>query len=167
MLPSFPQRSQPGGQVFELPDASGAPKWLTDWISKIQFSKQYVKWFGLIDSNSIGFKNVSVVDQAAAIAATAFGNTGSAGAYRLTYYLVNTVGDPAAGTIQLSVVFTDDAGATSVIGAAVSLTGGGLRRTSDVVSVRLASGNVTWQTALAGAIGNARYSLFMTMEQLQ
>ena len=156
MLPSFPQRGQPNFAMLELPD--DAPKVLKDWIGKIKFTQQMIKWFGLIPSEIGSTADVALQNQAAAIGPTPLDNTADPGLYLLAYYIENT---GAGGTAQLSVAFSDDVGATTPF---TSLAVGPGQRDSGGDTIRLASGNVTWQVAVTGA---PSWSLFMTMEKLQ
>lgn len=45
-LPSFPQRGQPAVPILELPD--DAPVQLKNWIGKVRFTQNMVRWFGLL-----------------------------------------------------------------------------------------------------------------------
>jgi hypothetical protein len=115
-------------------------------------------------ANQIG--KVNRTAQAAAIAATNLTNATPAGYYRVGYYLEDTIGDVTAGTVQLTVAWTDDIGATTATSAVVTLTGAGTIRDSNSIEVYLASGNITYSVAATGIFGTAKYALRMRVEFL-
>jgi hypothetical protein len=108
--------------------------------------------------------DVALTGQTAIINSTNFTNASTAGLYRLNYYLLDTSADITAGTIQLSVAFTDNAGATTVTSSALPLTA--LGRTSGIFYIQLASGSVAYSTVLTGIFGTAQYALYMSLERL-
>jgi hypothetical protein len=107
---------------------------------------------------------VALTNQGAAIGSTNFANGGTAGTYRVSYYLEDTTLDLTAGTIQLQVTFTDAAGAVTVSSTALPLTA--LGRTSGVFFIQLQSGNIAYSTVLVGIVGTAKYALFICLERL-
>lgn len=107
---------------------------------------------------------IALTAQSTAIGSTNFTNGGTGSTFRVNYYLEDTTADITAGTIQLTVSFTDDAGATTVSSAALALTAVG--RTSGIFFVRRASGNVAYSTTLVGIIGTARYALYIGFEKM-
>jgi ABC-type proline/glycine betaine transport system substrate-binding protein len=107
---------------------------------------------------------VALTAQTANITSTAFTGGATAGLYRVNYCLQCTTADAAAGTVTLTVSWTDGAGATSVASAALALTAVG--RTSGIFYVQLASGSITYATANAGGYGTAQYALYETLERL-
>ena len=107
---------------------------------------------------------IALTNQGAAIGSTNFANSSTAGTYRLSYYLEDTTADATAGTIQLSVAFTDLAGATTVVSTALVLTA--LGRTSGVFFIKLASGSIAYSTILVGIFGTSKYALDMCLERL-
>lgn len=109
-------------------------------------------------------ETIAMVAQSAAIAPRNFAGVSAPGTYRLNYYLEDTASDITAGTIQLSVAFTDDSGATTVTSTALALTA--LGRTSGIFFIQLASGSIAWQTVAVGIFGTAQYALYQTLERL-
>lgn len=109
--------------------------------------------------------DVALLAQSASIGSTNFTNAGVAGLYRLNYYLECTTLNAGATTITLDINFTDDAGAANVYSVDLALTA--LGRTSGVVCIRLASGNIAYTTTLVDASGLARYALQMSLERLR
>lgn len=107
---------------------------------------------------------VALTAQTADITSTNFTNAGTAGLYRINYYLETTTADAAAGAVTLTVSFTDGAGATSVASSALTLTAVG--RTSGVFFVRLASGSVAYSTTHSGSYGTAAYALHAICERV-
>jgi hypothetical protein len=88
-----------------------------------------------------------------------------AGLYRLTYYLnVTTAG--TAGTVQLTVTYTDDAGAKTQTSTAVSMTTLGNSAQGVFVLYTAGAVNVQYATTVAGATGAPAYSLTMQAERL-
>jgi hypothetical protein len=109
--------------------------------------------------------NVSLTAQSASINSTNFTNAGTAGDYQLNYYLETTTLLITAGTVMLTVAFTDDAGATTVTSAALPMTA--LGRTSGILPITLASGSVSYSTTVVGVPGTARYALKMNLMRLK
>ncbi len=88
----------------------------------------------------------------------------SAGSQLLfSYTLLDTANDATAGTIQLTVNYTDDQGATSQAGASISLAAA--TRDRGVFVIQRASGNVTYTVTLTGIIGSAQYALYATLQR--
>lgn len=109
---------------------------------------------------------VSLTGQTADITATNCTNAGTAGHYRVSYYLQATTVDATAGAVFLLFNFTDDVGATSVTSAAIYLDGVNPRRQSGVIYIRLASGNLTYSTSHTGIFGTADFRVDFTVERL-
>lgn len=107
--------------------------------------------------------HVALTGQTADIGATNFTNAQTAGLYRINYILQDTTADVTAGTLTLTISWTDDAGATTATASQV-LTAAG--RTSGVIYVQLASGNLTYATTHTGIFGSAVYGLYMTAERV-
>ncbi len=109
--------------------------------------------------------DVELLSQSASIGSTNFTNAGVAGLYRLNYYLECTTLNAGATSILLTIAFTDDAGAMTVVSNTLALTA--LGRISDVILIRLASGNISYSTTLVDGSGLARYALHMSLERLR
>jgi hypothetical protein len=107
---------------------------------------------------------LNLTAQGAAIGSTNMTSAGAPGMYRMTYYLETTTSDVTAGTIQFQIGYTDDVGATTQVSAALVLTATG--RTSGVLAIYLASGEVAYQTNLTGIIGTSQYALRARLEFL-
>ncbi|MCK9370612.1 hypothetical protein M0R04_11940 [Candidatus Dojkabacteria bacterium] len=107
---------------------------------------------------------VHLTAQVADIGATNITNAGTAGNYRVSYYLQDTSADITAGTITLTFAFTDDAGATTVASTPLALTA--LGRTSGVFYIRLASGNLTYAITHTGLFGTSNYRLDINTERV-
>lgn len=115
--------------------------------------------------------DVALSGQSAAIGSTDFTNAGTAGSYRLGYYLVCTTADGAAGTIRLDVTFNDGTAARTLTGQAIALTA--TNRTtkftnaeSDGSLIKLGSGSIAYSTTLVGIAGTSQYALYVTLERL-
>lgn len=109
---------------------------------------------------------VAATNLGADFPAAAFANSSTAGTYRCSYYLEDTTADVAAGGVTMTVAFTDDAGATTVVSAAVPLTGIGILRTSGVFFIQNAGGNITIAVGHTGVFGTSKYALYACLERL-
>ncbi len=105
---------------------------------------------------------IALTAQTTTIGPTTIASAGSQ--FRFSYTLLDTSTDATAGTIQLTVNYTDDQGATSQTGASISLAAATRDRGSFVI--QRASGNVTYTVTLTGLIGTAQYALYATLERL-
>lgn len=108
---------------------------------------------------------VALTAQGASIGSTNFTGGDVAGLYRCNYYLECTTLNAGDVSIQLTVGWTDDAGATTTSSAALILTA--LGRTSGIFYIQLASGNITYLTTFTGAAARAKYALYMDLERLK
>lgn len=106
-------------------------------------------------AEAIGKVNRTAV--VAAIAATKLTDTTPAGYYVVDYTIETTTADVTAGTIQFGIAYADDVGATTQAGALLALTATGRDRGS--FQAWLASGNITYNTALVGIFGTSAYAL--------
>ncbi|MFA5388856.1 MAG: hypothetical protein WC312_03780 [Candidatus Omnitrophota bacterium] len=109
--------------------------------------------------------NVSLAAQSAAISSTNFTNANVAGQYRISYYLVTTTADATAGTIALNIAYTDASQAQNIASPTINLATLGSKQ-QEVLYVQLASGNLAYSTTLTGAVNNARYNLYISVERL-
>ena len=109
--------------------------------------------------------NVELTAQTANITATNFSNAGTAGLYRINYYLLDTTADVTAGTLTVTIAWNDGTSAQTLTSASVNLATAG-SFTQGVIYVRLGSGNVTYATTVTGIFGTAQYSLYMNAERL-
>ncbi len=145
-------------------NAGGAPTWDdVDLTSEVEGTLPPANGGTGITYDRIAAQ-VALAGQTTVLGPNNFGGVVPPGTYRLNYYLEDTTADGAAGTIQLSVAFADDAGATTVTSAALALSA--LGRTSGLFEIRILSGNIVWQTLLTGAFGTSQYALYMTLERL-
>lgn len=110
-------------------------------------------------------QTLALINQGAAIAPTNFTGVVAPGTYQLNYTLEDTTQALGAGTIQLSVGYTNDAGAASQTSATVTLTSLGAVA-SGIMVIQLASGAISYAAVLAGIISTAKYALYMTMTRL-
>lgn len=108
--------------------------------------------------------SVALTAQVADITATLITGGDEGTQFVLAYTLLTTVADVTAGTIQLTIGYTDDAGATAQLSAVLPLAA--LGRDSGVLSIQRASSDITYAVALtAGAYGTAEYALYLTLER--
>lgn len=87
------------------------------------------------------------------------------GLYRISYYVVVTTKDPAAGLMTLHFDWTDDSGARSQGPVSVGLAG--LNEASGSLVVRLSEGSISFRTTVSTSFGSALYSLYLTLERLE
>jgi hypothetical protein len=106
--------------------------------------------------------SVALTNQGADVTTTNLATV--AGTYQVGYSLQDTDSDITAGAVTLTLSYTDGAGATTATATQV-LTGTG--RTSGVVYLQLASGNLTYATSHTGIFGSAKYALYIDAVKLQ
>jgi len=106
---------------------------------------------------------IALTAQTADIGATNFTDAGTAGTYLIHYVLLATTADVLAGTVTVTIAWTDAAGATTATGT-IALTAVG--RASGTVEIQLASGNVTYAVTHTGIFGTSAYALYMTCARL-
>lgn len=109
---------------------------------------------------------VTLLEQAADISPTAFVNTSDPGFYRVNYYLVTTAADAAAGTVTLTVGWTDYVQAQTVDSITLDLTALGDRIPGAPVSVVVAADAITYAVTHTGSYGTARFDLIAVVERL-
>ena len=107
---------------------------------------------------------ITLVNQTADISSTPL-STSTPGLYRVSYYLVDSTADLAAGTVRLNVVYTDNGAGQTAQSATVLLTIKGTF-TQGVFILQVGSGTTSYSTSHTGAYGNSKYDLFFTMERL-
>lgn len=106
----------------------------------------------------------SLTNQGADITTTNFTNAGTAGLYEVEYILEDTTAAAGAGTVTLTISWTDAAGATTATATQV-LTATG--RASGVIAIQLNSGNITYTTTHTGIYSTAKYALYMSCIRLK
>lgn len=106
---------------------------------------------------------VALANQGADIGSTNFTHGNVAGTYRVNYSIEDTTSDLTAGTLTLTISYTDDAGAATTTANQV-LTGTG--RTSGLIYLQTASGNVSYAVSHTGLFGTAKYSLYASLERI-
>lgn len=119
-----------------------------------------------------GFGIVAIADtvvrtgQATDIGAVNFANV-AAGLYEVAAYVsCTTASGSGSPTLDLTISWTDAVGATSrvvVNDFSVSATG---RTYSTPNLIQLASGNITWQTAIANPDGSPQYSIYIVIKRI-
>jgi len=103
---------------------------------------------------------VDLTAQVADIATTDLSNTPPAGVYEAEIYLACTTADAAAGTLTVTVGWTDNVGATTSTPVTLfPLTATG--RTTGRQIVRMASGNITYAVAVTGIYGSAVFAIYV------
>lgn len=109
--------------------------------------------------------DVALTAQAANIASTNFTNAGTAGTYRISYYMLTTTLDISSSSISLTIAWND--GTASRTGGSGNLELLYLLHVSGEIFVKLGSGNISYSVSIfTGNYNNARYALYMTAERL-
>jgi hypothetical protein len=110
-----------------------------------------------VAAGSLG--KVDLTAQAADIATTNLTNAPPSGDYLVMVYLQCTTADATAGTLAVTIGWSDTVGATTdntaITGFVLTATG----RTSAVYRVKRASAEITYAVAVTGAYNNARYAI--------
>ena len=106
--------------------------------------------------------------QVADIADTNFTNAGTAGTYRVSYYLDDTTAAATAGMVTLNIKFNDGTTARTISSSAVVLTSttAATSFTQGTIVIRLGSGNITYGTTHTGIFSTAAYAVYLTAERL-
>jgi hypothetical protein len=108
---------------------------------------------------------ISLTAQTAAIGTTAITGTNTTGLYRVSYNLLDTTADLAAGTIMVNFTGTDEAGAFTQSSVALALTAVG--RTQGTFFLRISNtSSVSYSTTLVGLIGTSQYALYISAEKV-
>lgn len=95
---------------------------------------------------------------------TAFTTTGN-GIYKLSFYILDTVADLTAGAVTLNFKFTDDGAARTISSSPVVLTATTGYVHGDL-TIRLASGSLTYGITHTGIYGTSAYALYIILERL-
>ena len=111
-----------------------------------------------VASGALG--KVDLTGQVANITTTNLSSTPPAGVYAVEVYLQCTTNDVTAGTLTVTIGWTDDVGATTDAAAiaAFPLTATG-RAKAVYAPLRVASGDITYAVAITGAYGTAAYAI--------
>jgi len=105
---------------------------------------------------------VALTAQAADIGSTTI--TSTAGVYDIDYVLEDTTADATAGSVTLTISWTDGAGSTTSTATQVLTTKG---RASGRIALQLASGNLTYAISHTGSYATAKYALYATTTRIQ
>ena len=108
--------------------------------------------------------SVPLTEQTAVIPATNMTNAGTAGLYRVSFYLDTRTTNAGAGTISLHILWNDGITARDLSAGAISLTATDYNQ--GVVFVYLASGSVQYQTTISGIFSGAVYDLYLNAERV-
>lgn len=100
-----------------------------------------------------------------AIGSTNFTNAGTAGEYRISYYLATRTAPASGGNAQLTIAWTDNALAHTYVSTQIILANE--EYTTGVIYVRLGSGSVSYSTTYDGGYNNlGRYDLYIACERV-
>lgn len=141
--------------------------WVKEQLDDLNLMWQAIQ--NVINQNAAsypqGIQAVSLTGQAADIAATAFGpGVVAPGLYRCSIYIACTTADGGAGSITVTLGFTDVAQAETVSASPFPLTGLGFETASFFLQVQ--SGGITYAVTHSGAYLTAVYGLYLVLERL-
>lgn len=124
----------------------------------------YIEWNGTGENTPSVVANVALTDQNASIGATTIYTPSAAGIYRASvHHLCTTAG--AAGTLDTTILWTNDIGATSSIPAGqISLDGAG-NWGSGIVVIRSTATAIQYSTTKVDGAGS-QYALYIALERL-
>lgn len=142
---------------YFLKDDGGAQSFLTGKFTT--YNALATEGFGL----AAILDEVSLPGRTTAIGSTNFTNAGTAGFYRVHWYLVVTT-TAAVPTMTVTIGWTDNAAARTNVSAPIAFAATNFAQ-GDVI-VRLNSGSVSYLTTLTGAIGTGVYAFYATCERL-
>ncbi len=111
-----------------------------------------------------GAASINLTAQSASISSTKLTNAARTGYYLVHYTLEDTTTQVGVATAQFAIAYTDDAGATTQTGAALTLTAIG--RDRDTFHAYLASGDITYTVTVVGVVGTGRFALRTRVEFL-
>lgn len=115
------------------------------------------------DAPAVASGNLGKVDltgQTANIATTNLSSTPPTGVYAVEVYLQCTTADLTAGSLTVTIGWTDDVGATTDATAIMGFGLGTTGRTRAVYApLRVASGDLTYAVAITGSYGTAQYAI--------
>lgn len=104
--------------------------------------------------------------QTASIGSATWSTSPPAGMYQVDYHVSN-LSAIAAGTVSLTIAFTDDVGATTRTTSNLSLTTTGRLTDNAPWVIYVASGNITYSTTVTGASGTPNYAVRLRLIPLE
>jgi hypothetical protein len=134
-------------------------------------AKKRVK-VGNLPGGAGGGAVVAIVDltgQTADIAETNFDNTSTVGMYRVNVYLLTTTGDAGAGSVLVTIRYTDVVGEREITIDSLDLTSTTVFSgvTGFIpLAFHVDSGSISYEVTHTGDYGSAVYALYMRVERL-
>jgi hypothetical protein len=119
------------------------------------------------DAPAVASGNLGKVDltaQAADITTTNLSSTPPAGMYLVDVVLLATASDAGAGTLTLTIGWTDTLGATTDATVTLALTATG--RAKLLLPIQVASGDITYAVTGGGTYGTARFAVYVRVLSL-
>jgi len=160
-------------EFYTTPSGSTTPtkQWAIRQDGTLEATKTLAKYNNVATA---GYGVPAIVDyqgltaQVADIADTNFTNAGTAGTYRVSYYLYDTTAAATAGMVTLNIKFNDGTTARTISSSAVVLTSttAATSFTQGTIVIRLGSGNITYGTTHTGIFSTAAYAVYLTAERL-
>jgi hypothetical protein len=108
--------------------------------------------------------DVAITARGSDIGSTNFTNAGTAGTYRINYYVQTLTTNAGSGAVTLTIAWTDDTTARTQSSASVGLTAPNYA--TGVIFVRLGGGSVAYSTTHTGSYLTATYNVYITCERL-
>lgn len=149
--------------TFAINDGTGS---VTFDASGLSTSRQYT-WPDVAGTPVVRVGAADLTGQTAAIGSTSIATAPGAGQYEVTVYaLCTTASGSGTPTLACTIGYTDNVGATTqtaFTGLSLSATG---RTAPAPLSLRVASGNITYTTTITGASGSPQYALYIKAVRL-
>jgi hypothetical protein len=115
------------------------------------------------DPPAVAAGNLGKVDltaQVANIVTTNLSSTPATGFYEVEVYLMTTTADVTAGTLTVTIGWTDNVGATTST-PITAFTLAAVGRTTGRQLIRVSSGDITYAVAVTGAYGTSQYAIYV------
>ncbi len=136
------------------------------WYDPTNSTWQFIEWNNSGLGQATIVATVALTAQASTIVATLLYTPAAAGTYRVSVYHLITTPSVAAGTLDTTILWTDDESAkTSLPAAQLNLTVDN-SASSGTVFIRSTATAINYSTTIGSGDGAQRYSLFIVVERL-
>jgi len=109
--------------------------------------------------------NVALTGQTGSIGSTNFTNAGTAGEYRISYYMFCTTLGAGNELVQLTFAWNDGTSAKTQTSSSMALHTG-YAFTQGVIYLRLGSGSVSFSSTFAAGLGSPQYAVYLSCERM-
>jgi len=136
------------------------------WYDDINATWQFIEWNNSGLGQATIVATVALTGQVSSIATTTLYTPSAAGTYRVSVYHLITTPSVGAGTLDMTILWTDDESAkTNLPAAQLNLTID-QSAASGTVFIRSTATAISYSTTIGGGDGAQRYSLFLVVERL-